>query len=307
MPKVRVPIVGSPLGSALIDPRATEGAVLGANLVDSDGNVVTLDRIAAAIATLIAPSSTSDNVAAALSAAIKQHIADLNNPHDTTKAQVGLGSVTNDAQTKAAVVPNTAPSAGQILVGNAGGTAYAPVSMSGHATMTSAGVVTVSVTGAVTLIGTSTVSGSAVTTLATPALNLDADGVYFIEFSFKNATASNADIRLFYNADTTVTNYDTQICAVAAAALAAARGNTATIFSLLASSCSVGTINMAKDPDGKPTVNVDNKEGTSSTLRRAFSCQFWRTAGTNVTLATFSSSVANAIGVGSWVKVWKVT
>lgn len=33
--------------------------------------------------------------------------------------------------TKAAVVPNTAPSAGQVLVGNAGGTAYAPVALSG--------------------------------------------------------------------------------------------------------------------------------------------------------------------------------
>lgn len=53
-----------------------------------------------------------------------------------------LGSVTNDAQTKAAVVPNTAPSAGQILAGNAGGTAYAPVSMSGDCTLASTGAIT---------------------------------------------------------------------------------------------------------------------------------------------------------------------
>lgn len=67
---------------------------------------------------------------------------------DSTKAYtptgIGLGNVTNDAQTKAAIVPNTAPSAGQILVGNAGGTAYAPVSVSGDITMTSAGVVSLS-------------------------------------------------------------------------------------------------------------------------------------------------------------------
>jgi hypothetical protein len=60
-----------------------------------------------------------------------------------TASDVGLGSVTNDAQTKAAIVPNTAPSAGQILVGNAGGTAYAPVTMSGHATLSSAGALTI--------------------------------------------------------------------------------------------------------------------------------------------------------------------
>jgi len=64
-----------------------------------------------------------------------------------TASDVSLGSVTNDAQTKAAIVPNTAPSAGQILVGNAGGTAYAPVTLSGSgatATMSSAGVITLS-------------------------------------------------------------------------------------------------------------------------------------------------------------------
>lgn len=59
---------------------------------------------------------------------------------DYTPAQIGLGNVTNDTQTKAAVVPNTAPAAGQILVGNAGGTAYAPVTASGSCTISSAGV-----------------------------------------------------------------------------------------------------------------------------------------------------------------------
>lgn len=60
-----------------------------------------------------------------------------------TASQVGLGNVTNDTQTKAAIVPNTAPSAGQILVGNAGGTAYAPVSSSGDVTVASTGAFTI--------------------------------------------------------------------------------------------------------------------------------------------------------------------
>jgi hypothetical protein len=70
-----------------------------------------------------------------------------------TATQVGLANVTNDVQTKAAIVPNTAPSAGQILAGNAGGTAYAPVSMSGGATMSSTGAVTLGNPGASTLGG----------------------------------------------------------------------------------------------------------------------------------------------------------
>lgn len=45
--------------------------------------------------------------------------------------------------TNAAIVPSTVPSAGQILVGNAGGTAYAPVSMGTDATLASTGALTI--------------------------------------------------------------------------------------------------------------------------------------------------------------------
>lgn len=73
-----------------------------------------------------------------------------------TKTTVGLSNVTNDAQTKAAVVPNTAPSAGQLLIGNAGGTAYAPLAMSGDATIASTGAITVSKTGGVAFAASAT-------------------------------------------------------------------------------------------------------------------------------------------------------
>ncbi len=59
-----------------------------------------------------------------------------------TATDVSLGSVTNDAQTKAAIFPNTAPAAGQVGIGNAGGTAYAPVSISGDCTLASTGAET---------------------------------------------------------------------------------------------------------------------------------------------------------------------
>ncbi len=63
-----------------------------------------------------------------------------------TAAQVGLGSVTNDAQTRAAVVPNSAPAAGQILTGNASG-AYTPVTVSGDGGLSASGVLTISKSG----------------------------------------------------------------------------------------------------------------------------------------------------------------
>src|SRR5579859_5848973 len=60
-----------------------------------------------------------------------------------TSSDVGLGNVTNDAQTKAAIVPNTAPAVGALLVGNAGATAYASVALSGDGTLSSSGAITV--------------------------------------------------------------------------------------------------------------------------------------------------------------------
>lgn len=70
-------------------------------------------------------------------------------------ADAGLGNVTNDAQTKAAVVPNTTPSSGQILVGNVGGTAYAPQAMSGDCTMASTGAITCANGGSGDVVGPS--------------------------------------------------------------------------------------------------------------------------------------------------------
>ena len=71
-----------------------------------------------------------------------------------TAAMVGLGSVTNDTQTKASIVPNTAPSAGGILIGNSGGTAYASIVPTGDWTMTSAGVTTNAKINGITVTGT---------------------------------------------------------------------------------------------------------------------------------------------------------
>lgn len=73
-----------------------------------------------------------------------------------TATDVGLGSVTNDAQTKAAIVSNTAPSAGQLLVGNAGGTAYAPVSVSQDGTLSATGVLTMTKTNNVAFAASAT-------------------------------------------------------------------------------------------------------------------------------------------------------
>jgi len=73
------------------------------------------------------------------------------------------------AYTSSSVVPNTAPAAGQVLVGNAGGTAYAPVSASGDATLAS--------TGALTLATVNSNVGSYGSATAAPAVTVNAKGL----------------------------------------------------------------------------------------------------------------------------------
>jgi len=77
---------------------------------------------------------------------------------DYTAAMVGLGNVTNNAQTQAAIVPNTAPGAGQILVGNSGGTAYAPQSLSGDCALGSGGAITCTKTNGTAFAASATVN-----------------------------------------------------------------------------------------------------------------------------------------------------
>lgn len=64
------------------------------------------------------------------------------------RTALSLNNVTNDAQTKSAIVPNTAPSAGEVLIGNAGGTAFAKHAISGDLTLAADGTATLATSGA---------------------------------------------------------------------------------------------------------------------------------------------------------------
>jgi hypothetical protein len=95
----------------------------------------------------------------------------LNTNVTVTASDIGLANVTNDTQTKASIVPNTAPTSGQILIGT--GSAYAKQTLSGSGatfSLSSAGVLTVSgianaslSNSAMTIAGTSTALGGTIT------------------------------------------------------------------------------------------------------------------------------------------------
>lgn len=97
---------------------------------------------AVSAAGVITCSTVSNAMLANAAMTIAGHSVSLGGSQAISASDVGLGSVTNDAQTKAAIVPNTAPSAGQVPTGNAGGTAYAPQTLSGSCTLASTGVIT---------------------------------------------------------------------------------------------------------------------------------------------------------------------
>lgn len=137
-PTLTTPVIGV-ASATTINKVALTAPATGSTLTIVDGKTLTVSKTI----TLTSPDDTSVST---LPAGTKTLLATDGNGSSLTgltSTQVGLGNVTNDVQTKAAIVPNTAPSAGQVLVGNAGGTAYAPVSASGDATLASTGAITI--------------------------------------------------------------------------------------------------------------------------------------------------------------------
>ena len=118
----------------------TTNANLTGEATSSGSNAVTLTNSAVIGKVLTGYTSGAGTVAA--TDTILQAVQKLNGNDALKAVAANYTNVTNDAQTRAAIVPNTAPSAGQMLLGNAGGTAYGLVPMSGDCTIASTGAIT---------------------------------------------------------------------------------------------------------------------------------------------------------------------
>jgi hypothetical protein len=79
---------------------------------------------------------------------------------DYTASMIGLGNITNFAQALASIYPNTVPAAGQIAIGNAGGTAYAPQTLTGDCAVSYAGAITCTKSNGVALTSLFQAAGS---------------------------------------------------------------------------------------------------------------------------------------------------
>lgn len=159
--------------------------------------------------------------------------------------------------------------------------------------------------GAVTIVASATVAGSAQTSVTLSPLDLATDGCYMILFSIQNVVASAATISMFFNGDTTATNYQNQPIVGSGATISGGRANNARITDVVASTYVTGEIKTQRDVSGRPrSICWSNRDEPASIILEGVAHVRANTA--NVTSITFSSSVASSIGIGSTFKVFKI-
>lgn len=159
--------------------------------------------------------------------------------------------------------------------------------------------------GAMTLLGTATVSGAAATTLTLSGLDLSLYKHFWLVMALDNATGSSALISMYYNADTTATNYHRESLSCSATTVTAGRANDAVLATLAANETQTMIMFIANDRDGKPrNICYANRDAPSVVIgSNTWHC--WVTAAT-ITSITMSSSVASALAIGSTFSVWGV-
>jgi hypothetical protein len=163
----------------------------------------------------------------------------------------------------------------------------------------------VNVSGSQVLLGTATVAGAAATTLTVSALDWSAYTAFQVISKVKNATGSNSNISIYYNADTTATNYHRQLHYGNGTSSQASRGNDGVIFTMLASASANFQARITEDLDGKPRVIASANSGNTTGMYHYAAASQWVTA-SNVTSITLFASVASSLAIGSTFSVYGI-
>lgn len=157
-----------------------------------------------------------------------------------------------------------------------------------------------------TLIGTATVSGSAATTLTLGSLDLSSYKQFYVILSIKNAVASAATPSIYYNSDTTATNYRRQSLTSVSSTITAAQGNAANPFGLASSSYMEGVFTIQRDQQGYARMMGKTSESNGTALRQREMLTLYE-VNANITGITISSDIANSLAVGSFFHVFGVS
>lgn len=164
----------------------------------------------------------------------------------------------------------------------------------------------VGITGnAMTLIDSVAVTGSAATTLAASGLDLSAYKAFFVLVKADNATGSSAAVSMYYNADTTATNYYTQSHSRDNSTSGGSRSNAAVILALDANENTNAAIHVFKDFDGKARAMSSSIRGAASAVQLNNHYTAW-TSNANVTGITLSSSVSNSLAIGTVMYIFGI-
>lgn len=268
--------------AVVLDAEATKGAVLGENLYRTDGSVVTEADLGGSAAPPARERSLWELIA---------------NVPANVRALAALATDGWIRRDGAAITSRELAAVDSSYDNTTSGLAATDVQAAIDEVAASGG-------GAMTLIGAQTVTGAAATSITFTGLDLATDGTYIVEAAIKNDTATNGYVNLFYNGDTTVSNYDVQFTSGAGTSTASARKDDANCAHLYSSSTTNISIEISRDIDGKASAIFRSREGTSAALVSRWGVHMQVTAA-NVTSLAIATEVASALAIGSYVKIWK--
>lgn len=159
--------------------------------------------------------------------------------------------------------------------------------------------------GAWTLLDEQTVTGAAATSISLTGLDLSAYRSFRLEFSLKNATAGAVTFGVYFNGDTTATNYYRQGVAAVGSVISAVPGNDGLIVGISANSNVVGGFDIANDVDGRPVMSGVLQYGDISAPSHRSMSRTWVTAA-NLTQIDIVAAVASALAIGSTVRLYGI-
>ena len=148
------------------------------------------------------------------------------------------------------------------------------------------------------------VTGAAVTQIDFTGLDINSHKSYMVDIECKNQFALVSSIYMLINGDMTITNYWNNLL-YATTNASSGRTNNPTIASMQPSSPGAAKVSIFRDIDGNVRAISNAIEGAPSILNVLHFSYAKIASVTNITRLTFASAVANAIGIGSKIRIYR--
>lgn len=160
-----------------------------------------------------------------------------------------------------------------------------------------------SVTPALLAIGPKVTLSTPQTSIYSPPLNLWGSGIILARFSLKAELATN--VYIYFNGDTTDTNYNRQLLSVSGGTATPFRANNPGLETLAITDCMEGELRIVHDQAGLIRVRLHWETLTS--LIRYVDIAIMKTTVANMTSFQLTASTAGGLSGGSFLKCWQQT